>query len=116
LERNLNHFNHESEALNVTIKVEVEKNLKLNEMIKTLQNKCFSFATQCIARLKGTFNSVGAVSKEVNLFAEDIPRALGCVEKEVDVLDEVITGDGDLCALVASVSRLLFSSKLGAII
>jgi hypothetical protein len=30
------------------------------------------------------------------------PRALECVEKEVDVLDEVITGHGDFCALVAS--------------
>jgi predicted nucleic acid-binding Zn-ribbon protein len=62
LERNLDCFNRESEALNATIKAEVEKNLKLNETIKTLRNKCFSFATQCIARLKGIFNSVGAAS------------------------------------------------------
>jgi hypothetical protein len=52
--------------------------------------------------LKGNFNSVGATSKEITLSAEDIPRALECVEKEVDVLDEVITGHGDFCALVAS--------------
>jgi hypothetical protein len=31
-----------------------------------------------------------------------VPGALECVEKEVDVLDEVITGHGDFCALVAS--------------
>jgi hypothetical protein len=55
-----------------------------------------------IARLKGIYNSVGAVSEKVNLSAEDIPRALGCIEKEVDALDEVITGHGDFCALVAS--------------
>jgi uncharacterized coiled-coil protein SlyX len=102
LERNSDRFNCESEALNATIKAEVEKNLKLNEIIKTFRTKCFSFATQCIARLKGIFNSVGAVSEEVNLSAKDIPGALGCVEKEVDVLDEVITGHGDFCALVAS--------------
>jgi hypothetical protein len=101
LERNSDCFNHESEALNATIKTGVEKNLKLNETIKTLRDKCFRFATQCIARLKGFFNSVGAISEEVNLFAEDIPAALGCVEKEVDVLDEVIIGHGDFYALVA---------------
>jgi hypothetical protein len=102
LERNFDCFNRESKALNATIKAKVEKNLKLNETIKTLRNKCFSFATQCIARLKGIFNSVGAVSKNVKLSAKDIPRALGCVEKEVDVLDKVITGHGDFCAVVAS--------------
>jgi hypothetical protein len=31
-----------------------------------------------------------------------IPRALECIEKEVDVLDEVITGHADFCTLVAS--------------
>jgi hypothetical protein len=50
----------------------------------------------------GIFNSVGAVSEEVTLSTEDIPGALECVEKEVDVLDEVITDHGDFCALVAS--------------
>jgi chromosome segregation ATPase len=95
LERNLDHFNRESEALNATIKAEVEKNVKLNETIKILRDKCFSFATQCIARLKGIFNSVGAISEEVTLSAKDISGALECVEKEVDVLDEVITGHDD---------------------
>jgi chromosome segregation ATPase len=95
LERNSDHFNRESEALNATIKAEVEKNVKLNETIKILRDKCFSFATQCIARLKGIFNSVGAISEEVTLSAKDISGALECVEKEVDVLDEVITGHDD---------------------
>ena len=52
--------------------------------------------------MKSIFNSVGAASKEASLFAEDVPGALECVEKEVDVLDEVITGHGDFCALLAS--------------
>jgi hypothetical protein len=102
LEENSNRFHWESEALNATIKAEAEKNIKLSETVKTLRNKCFDFATQCIARLKGIFNSVGAVSEEVNLSAEDIPGALGCIEKEVDAIDEVITDQGDFCALVAS--------------
>jgi hypothetical protein len=42
------------------------------------------------------------MSKEANLSAEDIPGALGCLEKEIDVLDEVIIGHGDFCALMAS--------------
>jgi hypothetical protein len=61
----------------VTIKVEAERNIELSKTVKTLWNKCFNFATQCIARLKGIFNSVGAMSEEVNLSAEDIPGALG---------------------------------------
>jgi hypothetical protein len=52
--------------------------------------------------LKIIFNSVGAASEEANFSVEDIPGTLECVEKEVDVLDEVITGHGDLCTLVAS--------------
>jgi hypothetical protein len=73
LERNSDPFKRKSEVLNATIKAKVKKNLKLNKTIKTLRNKCFSFATQCIARPKGIFNSVEAISKEVILSAEDIP-------------------------------------------
>jgi hypothetical protein len=102
LEENSIRFNRETEALNTTIKVEAEKNLMLSEALKTIKDKCFNFATRCTARLKSIFNSVGAASEEDNLSAEDIPGAFECVEKEVDVLDEVITGHGDFCALVAS--------------
>jgi hypothetical protein len=52
--------------------------------------------------LKSIFNSVGAASEEASISAEDIHGALECIEKEVDVLYEVITGHGDFCALVAS--------------
>jgi hypothetical protein len=84
------------------IKVEAEKNLELSEALKALKNKCFNFAAQCTAQLKSIFNSVRAASEEASLSAEDIPEALECIEKEVDVLDEFITSDGDFCALVAS--------------
>ena len=86
----------------MTIRAEAKKNLKLSEALKALKNKCFNFVVQCDDRLKSIFNSVGAVSKETSLSAEDIPGALECIEKEVDVLNEVITGHGDFCALVAS--------------
>jgi hypothetical protein len=86
----------------MTIKAKVEKNMKLSEALKTLKNKCFNFAAQCTARLKSIFNSVGAASEEASLSDEDIPGALECIEKEVDILDEVITGHGDFFTLVAS--------------
>jgi hypothetical protein len=70
--------------------------------LRALKERCFNSASQCTPRLKNIFNSVGAASEEANFSAEDIPGALECVEKEVDVLDEVITGHGDFCALVAS--------------
>jgi hypothetical protein len=84
----------------MTLKVEAEKNLKLNEALITPKEKCFNFASQCIARLRSIFNSVGVASEEASLYAEDVPGALECVEKEVDVLDEVKTNHGDFCALV----------------
>jgi chromosome segregation ATPase len=101
-EKNSDRFDREFKALNARAEAEIEKNVKLSETITNLRDRCFSFATQCIARLKGIFNSVGAASEEVTPSAEDIPRALEHIEKKVDVLDEVITGHGDLCALVAS--------------
>jgi hypothetical protein len=55
-----------------------------------------------VHRLKGIFSSVGAISKEIAPSAEDIPKAFEHIENEVDALDEVITGHGDFCALLAS--------------
>jgi hypothetical protein len=102
LEENSSRFNRETEALNMTLKVEAEKNLKLSEALRTLKDKCFNFSSQCTARLKSIFNSVGAATEEASLSAENVPEALECVEKDFDVLDEVITGHADFCALVAS--------------
>jgi hypothetical protein len=53
-------------------------------------------------RLKGIFSSVGASSEEIAPSAEDIPKAFEHIENEVDSLNEVITGHGDFCALLAS--------------
>jgi hypothetical protein len=63
--------------------------------------------------LESIFNSVGAAPEETSLSADDIPGALECVEKEVDVLDEVITGHGDFCALVASRGTAAAFIKVG---
>jgi DNA repair exonuclease SbcCD ATPase subunit len=99
LKENSNRFNQENEALKATLKVETEKNTKLSEVLRALKERCFEFASQCTTRLRSIFNSVGAVSEETSLSAEDILGALECTKKEVDVLDEVITGHGKLmCA------------------
>jgi DNA repair exonuclease SbcCD ATPase subunit len=100
LEETSGRFNRESEALKMTLKVEAEKNTKLSEAFRALKERCFNFASQCTTRLKSIFNSVGALSEEASFSAEDIPRALECVEKEVDVLAEVITSHGNFCKLV----------------
>jgi hypothetical protein len=80
---------------------------------RTLKDKCFDFASQCTARLKSIFNLVGAASEEASLSAEDVPGALERVEKEVDILDEVITSQGDFCALVASRGTTASFIKVG---
>ena len=53
-------------------------------------------------QLKEVFSSVGANSKDITPSAEDIPSTFEHIENEVDALDEVIAGHGDLCALLAS--------------
>jgi hypothetical protein len=115
LEENSSRFNRETKALIMIIKVEAERNLKLSEALRTLKDKCLSFARQCTTRLKSIFNSVGAASEEASLSAKDVPGALECVEKEVDVLDEVITGHGDFYALVASRGMATAFIKAGCI-
>jgi hypothetical protein len=99
--------------LNTTLKVEAEKNMKLSEALRTLKERCFNFASQCTARLRSIFNSVGVASEEASLYAEDVPGALECIEKKVDVLDEVITGHGDLCGLMASPGTTSAFIKVG---
>ena len=42
---NSSRFSRESKALNMTIKAEAKKNLKLSETLKALRNKYFGFAT-----------------------------------------------------------------------
>jgi DNA repair exonuclease SbcCD ATPase subunit len=95
-------FDHKTKELEAKVTAETERNTKLHEAFENLRNKCADFATQCVNQLKRIFNSVGAASKEFNPLAEDIPRAFDHIENEVEALDEVITGHGDFCALVAS--------------
>jgi DNA repair exonuclease SbcCD ATPase subunit len=95
-------FDHETKELKAKVKAEAKKNAKLSETVKNLWDECSGFATRCINRLKGIFNSVGATSEEITPSTEDILGAFEHIENEVEALDEVITGHGDFCALVAS--------------
>jgi hypothetical protein len=76
LQDSMSCFNLEIEVLNLKVKDEAEKNFKLSETLKRLQDKCFGFATQCSSRLRSIFNSVGAASKAANHSIDDIPKAL----------------------------------------
>jgi DNA repair exonuclease SbcCD ATPase subunit len=95
-------FDQETKDLKTRVKAKAEKNTRLHESIKDLRNKCVDFATRCVDQLKGIFNSVGAASEKFTPLVEDIPRAFNHIESEVEALDEVISGYGDFCALVAS--------------
>jgi DNA repair exonuclease SbcCD ATPase subunit len=95
-------FDQEIKELQTRAEPEVEKNTKLHESMKDLRNKCTDFTTRCVNRLKGIFNSVGATSEEIAHSAQDILKAFEHIENEVEALDEVITGHGDFCALLAS--------------
>jgi selenocysteine lyase/cysteine desulfurase len=102
LDESLRRFNRETKELEAKVKAETERNSKLHEAFENLRNKCADFATWGANRLKGIFNCVGAASEEINPSAENIPGAFDHIENEVEALDEVITGHGDFCALVAS--------------
>jgi hypothetical protein len=60
------------------------------------------FATRCVQRLKGVFSSIGVSSEEIAPSAEDLSDTFKHIENKFDALNEVITGHGDFCALLAS--------------
>jgi hypothetical protein len=83
------------------------------ESLKELRNKCLEFGSRCVQRFKGIFKSVGASSDEIVLSAEKISDTFDHIENKVDALDEVITGHGDLCALLASRGTTVAFLKVG---
>jgi predicted RNase H-like nuclease (RuvC/YqgF family) len=95
------------------LQTKAEENTKLRESLKDLRNKCTDFATRCVNRLKEIFNSVGVSSEEIACSAEDIPKAFDHIENKAGAPDEVITGHGDLCALLASCGTTAAYLKAG---
>jgi predicted nuclease with TOPRIM domain len=60
LDESSQRFDQETKDLKTRVEAEAEKNTRLHESINDLRNKCVDFATWCVYRLKGIFNSVGA--------------------------------------------------------
>jgi predicted nuclease with TOPRIM domain len=106
-------FEQEKKELQANYKAEADKNTKLQESLRDLRNKCLEFTSRCVQRLKGVFSSVGASSDEIAPSAEDISDTCKHIENEVDALDEVITGHGDFCALLASRGTAAAFLKVG---
>jgi hypothetical protein len=97
-----NCYEHEIQGLKDKVKAEAKKSSKISEALKLLQETCSGFAARCSTRMRVIFCSVGAISGEKKYSAEDIPKALEFVEKEINEFDEVMEGHGDFCALVVA--------------
>jgi hypothetical protein len=53
------------------------------------------------------------VSEDANHFVDNIPKALGVVEKEINDCDKVMVGHDDFCALVAARGTAAIFAKAG---
>jgi predicted RNase H-like nuclease (RuvC/YqgF family) len=95
-------FEQERKDLQTKYEAEAVKNMKLQQSLKELRNMCLGFGTRCVQRLKKVFNLVGASTEKFTPSAENISSTFEHIEGEVEVLDEVIAGHGDFCALLAS--------------
>jgi hypothetical protein len=95
-------FEQERKSLQMKYEVEAAENTKLQQSLKELRNMCLDFGSRCVQRLKKVFNSVGANAEKFIPSTENISSTFEHIEGEVEALDEVIAGHGDLCALLAS--------------
>jgi chromosome segregation ATPase len=103
----------EKKNFDAKLEAEVEKILNLQKSLKELQDRCLNFGIRCVRRLKQVFNSVGASSDKFEPSVEDLPSTFEHIESEVEVLDEVIAGHGDFCALLASRGTVVAFMKAG---
>jgi hypothetical protein len=95
-------FEQEKKDFDAKLEAEVAKSSNLQKSMRDLQDKCLNFDNRCVQRLKEVFNSVGASSEKFKPSAQNLPGIFDHIEGEVDALDKVIVGHGDLCALLAS--------------
>jgi superfamily II RNA helicase len=100
--RKSENFEQERKSFDVKLETEVEKNSNMQESLKELRNVCLNFGNRCVQRLRQVFNSVGASSKKFEPSVEDLPSTFEHIESKVEVLDKIIAGHGDFCALLAS--------------
>jgi chromosome segregation ATPase len=95
-------FEQERKDLQTKYEAEADKNTKLQQSLKELQDMCLGFGSHCVQRLKKVFNSGGASTENFSPSAENILSTFEHIEGEVEALDEVIVGHGDFCALLAT--------------
>jgi predicted nucleic acid-binding Zn-ribbon protein len=95
LKEAIDHYEHEVRSLKNKVEAEAKKSSKLSEALMSLRETCSSFMERSYTSLHDIFNSVGAVSGEKNYSAEDLPKALDFVEKEINEFNEVMEGHGD---------------------
>jgi DNA repair ATPase RecN len=95
-------FEQEKKNFDAKLEAEVEKSSNLQKSLKELKNICLNFGNRYVQRLRQVFNSVGASSEKFEPSVEDLPSTFEHIESEVEALDEVIAGNGDFCALLAS--------------
>jgi hypothetical protein len=95
-------FEQERKNLQTKYEAEATENTKLKQSLKVLRDICLNFGSCCVQRLKKVFNSVGASAEKFTRSAENISSTFEHIEGEVEALDEVISGHGDFCALLAS--------------
>jgi hypothetical protein len=103
----------EKKNFEAKLEAEAEKNSNLQKSLKELQDKCVSFDTRCLQRLKQVFNSVGASAEKFNPSIENLSETFEHIEGEVDALDEVTAGHVDFCALLSSRGTAIVFMKSG---
>jgi predicted RNase H-like nuclease (RuvC/YqgF family) len=106
-------FEQEKKNFDTKLEAEVKKSSNLQKSLKELQDKYLNFGNRCVQRLKQVFNSVGASSETFEPSVEDLSSTFEHIEGEVDALDEVISGHGDFCALLASHGTAVAFMKTG---
>jgi hypothetical protein len=111
--RKSENFEQEKKNFDARLEAEVEKNSKLQESLKELQNVSLNFRNRCVQWLRQVFNLVGASSEKFEPSVEDLPSTFEHIESEVEALDEVIAGHGDFCALLASRRTTVAFMKVG---
>jgi predicted RNase H-like nuclease (RuvC/YqgF family) len=95
-------FEQERKNLQAKYEAEAVENTKLKQSLEELRNMCLEFGSRCVQQLKKVFSLVGASAEKFTPLAENISSTFEHIEGEVEVLDEVIVGHGDFCALLAS--------------
>jgi hypothetical protein len=106
-------FEQEKKDFDAKLEAEVAKSSNLQKSMRDLQDKCLNFGNRCVQRLKEVFNSVGASSEKFKPSAQNLSGIFDHIEGEVDALDKVIVGHGDLCALLASRGTAVAFIKAG---